>query len=153
MVRIFFSLLLALSQLSSTASAAGVLATSPSWLLGAWKFSGYIYQNELKPPLNPKLILIFEFFPDSTSKLFWTRQDEPGFCERRGLFSVVDDMLTDEIVWVNPNNNIECSRDPDMQLGKKATNEVRYLDNKLHLYLSLAGEPFIYVFERAPADN
>ncbi|GIL17751.1 MAG: hypothetical protein BroJett040_15020 [Oligoflexia bacterium] len=133
-----------------------VLAISPTeedQILGTWKNIGFIYQGEFRLPLNPNLILLFEFHADGTNEIFWARQNEPGFCERKGKYSIIDHRLEDEVVWINPDNNIECSQDPDMRLGRKASNEIRFKDGKFHLYLSLAGDPFIYVFDRLPTDD
>lgn len=54
----------------------------------------------------------------------------------------------DEVVWVNPKNSMDCGQDPDMQMGKKSTNAIFLKEEKFHLEIGLAGEPFTYVFER-----
>jgi len=43
---------------------------------------------------------------------------------------------------------MDCGQDPDMQMGKKSTNAIFLKEEKFHLEIGLAGEPFTYVFER-----
>ncbi len=119
-----------------------------SSLHGKWKFTKFIYQGQEHPPLNPNLQLYFEFYKTGTNRLWWYRSDERGFCERIGIYSYQEDKLTDEIVWVNPQNNFDCSKDPDMQMGRKSTTLVEILDYQLRIHMSLAGEPFIYIWEK-----
>ena len=145
-----FSVLFPLSSMAGFAPAIGRTFSErdSSWMVGAWKFSGYIYHNEFKLPLNPHLILVFQFFADGTNDLAWRRDEEPGFCERKGTFSLDGDFLNEEVTWINPENDVSCSQDPEMVLGRKTNDEIHLVDGKIQLYLSLSGEPFIYVFER-----
>lgn len=116
--------------------------------MGKWHFIGFIYHGQFRLPLTPNLFLTFTFQNDGTSILFWNRTGEPGFCERKGRFSIEQENLVDEVVWVNPKNSIDCGQDPDMQMGKKSTNAISLKEEKFHLEIGLAGEPFTYVFER-----
>jgi len=54
---------------------------------------------------------------------------------------------------VNPANDISCGQDPDMQLGKKSINPISIVESNFHLDVGLAGEPFVYVFERLPSED
>lgn len=117
-------------------------------MIGSWKFIGFEYRGDFHPPINPKLVLLFRFFADGTDDLFWTRIDEPGFCERKGIYSVSEKILTDKVTWLNPENAMDCSKDPDMQVGRETHNEVDMKDGKFRLILSLGDEPFVYVWER-----
>ena len=121
-------------------------------LLGEWKYSGFIYEKIIYPPPNPDLYLSFTFKAESSVRLFWKRQDEDFFCERVALFSVSDtSILSQNIIWVNPDNHSSCSSDPDMQLGRKTDNYVEIVNKELHLFLELDGKPFIYILTKVPA--
>lgn len=121
-----------------------------TWLLGKWKFIGFIYQNVLHPPITPNLLLTFQFEEDGTSTLYWERTGEPGFCERKGKYSLEHNQLIDEVTWLNPKNAPDCGQDPDMRIGKKSINAYSQQDGHFHLEIGLAGEPLTYVFERLP---
>ena len=145
------ALILSLLLCSMTVVAQGGPANSvPSWILGNWKFIGYIYHDSFNPPLNPDLELIFRYSADGTDDLYWDRKGETGFCERHGNFSVAGNTYNDEVTWTNPKNNIDCAQDPDMQVGKKTSTNIQIVKGQLQLNLGLAGEPFIYVFEATP---
>jgi hypothetical protein len=117
-------------------------------IVGSWKFMGFFYQGKLHPPLNPDLVLIFQFRPDGTDTIYWTRLNEKGFCERRGKYKIEDTFLTDEVTWVNPDNDRSCGQDPDMQVGKITRNSFAIKNDQFLLDLGLSGESFIYVFDR-----
>ena len=117
-------------------------------IIGRWKFTEYIYNGQTLPLPNPKLQLFFEFNQTGSNRLWWTRDNEPGFCERIGLYNFDGDTLEDQVVWVNPNNHIECAKHEDMIMGQIAKNKVTIIGNKLHLHLALKGEPFVYVWEK-----
>ncbi len=119
----------------------------PPWIFGNWKFIGFFYQNQFKAPLNPNLNIIFHFESDGTDYLYWNRTGEPGFCERKGHFSISGTNYNDEVLWTNPHNAIDCSQDPDMQVGKKTSTEIELIDGKIRLNLGLGDEPFYYIFE------
>lgn len=142
--------LLILFQHFTFATAEAIGTTAPDWLIGNWHFIGYIYQGNFRPPLNPNLNIIFRFESDGTDYLFWNRQAENGFCERRGQFSVENGALNDEVLWTNPNNFVDCSQDPDMQIGKKTSTPIVLVNGQIQLNLGLAGDPFFYVFEPIP---
>jgi len=125
-------------------------ATNSEDLIGHWQYTQYIYQGRTHPRPNPKLLLYFDFHKTGSNRIWWTRTNEDGFCERVGSYTYNTDRceFTDEVVWVNPNNNRECASDPDMQMGNIATSRLEKKDENLHLYFTLKGEPFIYVFEQ-----
>ena len=122
-------------------------------LEGKWQFFKYIYQDKIHPPMNPDLILQFEFFGNGQNRLYWTRKGQTNFCERRGVYIYNQCQLMDQVVWVNPENGPGCSRDQDMVVGRRTTTRVDFNDDLLHLYLRLGDEPFIYVWKRVESDE
>ncbi|MCB9025249.1 MAG: hypothetical protein H6625_02955 [Bdellovibrionaceae bacterium] len=117
-------------------------------ILGRWKFVEYIYEGQKLPIPNRNLNLLFEFHETKSNRLWWFRDNEPGFCERIGLYTYENETLTDNVVWVNPDNHVECSQHPDMRMGQIAKNKVTFENGKLYLHLSLKGQPLIYVWEK-----
>lgn len=123
-------------------------------LWGEWQYSGFIYEDKIYPLPNPNLYLSFTFREDNLVRLYWKRTDESFFCERLAQFSVSNtSMLSQTIVWVNPNNHSSCSVDPDMQLGRVTENYVDFSDNNLRLFLELNGKPFIYILKNVSSSR
>jgi hypothetical protein len=141
-----FAALLVFSFLS-LASAVPLRIDLSSQLWGRWQFTGYIYGGEFQPPPNPNLVLTFEFLEDGTNILKWYRKNEKGFCERKGKYSYDGEKLSEEIVWVNPDNSFECWRDPDMMLGRKQITPIKREENHLKMVLPLADETLLYIWE------
>ena len=122
-------------------------------ILGKWFFYKKIYQNiEMPEPPEATLRLFFEFFPDGTDHLYWTHVGENDICERKGKYRLTNNStgftLSDEILWVNPKNSGECSRDPDMQVGRKTNTPASFMGNDFALHLDLGGDPLIYVWKK-----
>lgn len=115
---------------------------------GRWKFAKMRYQDQLLDPPNPDLHIFFEFWGDGSDRLSWSRVGEKGFCDRRGKFAVGADRFTEVITWVNPANNPECGRDPDMQLGRETTNVYRIAEGRLEIDGNLGDETLTYIWER-----
>ncbi len=119
-----------------------------SSLWGKWRFIGYIYLGQFQEPPNPYLVLTFEFLQDGTDTLHWHRINEDGFCERRGNYSYDGQELVDTITWIHPGNAFECSRDPDMVLGKTQVTPLRNDEDRLYMDLPLSDEILTYVWEK-----
>ena len=117
-------LLLFISVNTSLADISQEVFTSP--ILGKWKFTEYIYEGKSLPLPNPHLNLFFEFNETGSDRLWWYRNNEDGFCERIGVYKYENEILEDQVVWVNPDNHLECAQHQDMKLGQNAK-------NKLHL--------------------
>jgi hypothetical protein len=116
-----------------------------SQLLGSWQYVGFIYQAHRYPMPNPELHLTFTFQDDQFVKLYWDREDQPGFCERIARYSLQNNSLYQEITWVNPENLPECQSDPDMQLGKKSVTPIELVGTELHLLFDVNGSEFRYI--------
>ena len=141
-ILIFF--LLSLLKLSGPCFAQTDSPSQP--FIGDWKWVLMHYQNHFLPPPNPNLILTYHFYPDGTDRLFWTYKNDLGvFCERKGNFTIDDGNIVDTIYWVNPDNAIECSRDPDMQLGKTTITPAKIIEGQLHLFLQFGNNHSLYL--------
>lgn len=123
-----------------------VKTSAPEALIGKWKAIGYFYQNEFIQPPDPQLTLTFEFLEDGTDILFWQMKGNKSFCERKGKWSVKDETLYDEIIWINPENGMDCSGDPDMELGRINESHFWRHDGQLFVEIPLADEFLIYVW-------
>ena len=121
-------------------------------IVGRWQFTEFIYEGQRRPRPNQKLKLYFEYFSTGLSHLWWTRENESGFCERTGFYSYDNCEIKDEVVWVNPKNAIECGKDPDMHLGNKTLTRLERMGQELHLHVGLGGSPLIYILS-PPEEN
>lgn len=138
-------ILLLVTLLAATAVQAG----SP--IDGSWKFVKMRYHDQLMDPPNPDLNIFFEFFDDGTDRLSWWRVGEPGFCERRGAFTAGAALFIDLITWVNPANNSDCSRDPDMWSGRETSSVYRRRAQFLEIDANLGNESLTYIWEKQTA--
>ncbi|MGZ3723117.1 MAG: hypothetical protein ACXVA9_09315 [Bdellovibrionales bacterium] len=117
-------------------------------ILGDWHYDGFFYQNHRYPNPNPELKLVFTFSADHTERLYWKRDSETGFCERKGTWEFQDDVLKQTVTWLNPDNDDSCSNDPDMQIGKATQNLIQIHETQLDLHMDLNGQDFIYILIR-----
>ena len=113
---------------------------------GTWQFFGMRYQGKFSPAPNPDLVLRFQFLPDGTDVLSWSRKNEIGSCERKAHYRVIKNILQEEVFWVNPGNLPECNDDPDMRLGKKSETPARVVGQTLEIELHLDNEPLTYLW-------
>ena len=116
-------------------------------ILGHWKFTEMIYRGERVPLPNPDLNLNWTFFKNGTERLYWDRGGTSGFCERFSYYNVAANVLVLETYFLNPRNASDCSKDPDMQMGKKSKIKIEALKNELHFYFQLGEEELIYVLK------
>jgi len=124
---------------------AGPVHASP--LLGVWQYDGFVYQGQVYPIPNPNLFLTFTF-TDQISRLYWRRINEPGHCERRAEYRVENNILHQRVTWVDPDNNSDCGRDPDMLPGSETQVQFDTDGEVLRLHFEIRGEPFIYLLKR-----
>ena len=116
-------------------------------IVGTWHFYQVLYQGTKRPPFNPNLQLYFQFNDAGESRIFYYRTNERGFCERKGHYYLDEDTLVDKVTWVNPRNGVGCGQDPDMRLGNETRTQIDFVDGDFHLFLSLSGEPLIYIWQ------
>ena len=117
-------------------------------LLYTFQYDGFFYDGHRYPNPNPNLILRFTFRTDGISHLKWFRTDEPGWCERKADYQGRKDTLYQKVIWLNPANRADCSRDPDMQLNKETESRFSVENDELHLFFDLNGKEFIYILRR-----
>lgn len=104
---------------------------------GRWLWTGMLVEGQIKPPPNPALKIFYEFRPDGTATLKWSRDNEPGFCERRSTYFVREQLIFEKIEWIHPDNAGECSRDPDMQLGREVQTPFSMDGGDLVIFMNL----------------
>lgn len=121
----------------------GLVPAHASPLLGTWQYDGFTYEGRPYPNPNPNLFLTFTF-TDAGSRLYWRRLNEPGFCERIAEYQVNGNTLYQKVTWVNPDNNSDCGRDPDMLLGSETETPFQTDGDELLLLFEVRGQPFIY---------
>jgi hypothetical protein len=139
------ALMLTLALLGSPAFAA-----TQTDVLGVWQYDGFFYQNHRYPNPNPELKLTFTFLDDKTAQLYWKRDNEDGFCERKGTFEVQNDVLKQTVTWLNPANDASCAKDPDMQMPRTTENKFAVDKGELSLHMDLDGKDFIYILKKLP---
>lgn len=113
-------------------------------LQGAWKLSAMEYKGQNLPLPNPDLFLTWTFYANGTERLYWDRGGEE-FCERFAHFSVADGYLKEVTFALNPKNSIECSRDPDMQMGKETLTQIQILEKQLRLLIPMGEDELVYI--------
>ncbi|MCX7675700.1 MAG: hypothetical protein N2Z70_07720, partial [Bdellovibrionaceae bacterium] len=118
-------------------------------IYGSWQWSHLLYNGQELPRPNPKLRIQFDFNAGGTSRLYWEREGQTGFCERLAQFSIQGDTLVEMITWVNPNNAAECARDPDMQAGRMSRTPFTFdAQGRLMIRVYVADWDVWYVWER-----
>jgi hypothetical protein len=122
-------------------------AIQTSDVIGTWRYVSYLYHGQINPLPNPDLELLFKFDTKGIMTISWTRKNDTGFCEAESSFQIVNNQLISQVTKTNPKNTIECSMDPDMQVGKKSTDPIELRDNQLFLNIGLSGEDFYYIFD------
>lgn len=117
-------------------------------LVGTWHYAGFQYEGQFYTNPNPRLHVEFTFDPDNTYTYRWYREDEPGFCELRGIYSLQGDTLWQRSTWLNPQNGVACGTDPDMKVDRESTTRITLTQSELWLNLELNGKEFIYMLRR-----
>ncbi len=117
-------------------------------LIGEWNYIGYIYldQTYIKP--NPDLNVNFQFMDQNRLLITWTRTLDKVFCQSLSHYNTENDILTQEVYLLNEANSFECSKDPDMQLGRKTAVPIQIENNYLKLKLNLGENDLIYILQK-----
>lgn len=143
MKKFFFLLLLLFTPVFAQAS-----------IVGHWFYYEKIYRGQLMPePPESTLRLHFRFSATGESQLTWWHEGSPEFCERKGSYSVENNLLIDTVIWLNPANSHECSADPDMQLGRVTKTPISFEGPDLFLHLHIGDDPLIYVWKRLDPED
>ena len=129
------------------------IAHAKDALEGEWKFVEIIMDDVHYPPPNPDLDLRFTFDGEKISRLYWTRADEVGFCDRLAIYSYGNEQLYQKIVWVNPHNDLKCAQDQDMQLGGESEIRAVRKNNQLFVDVQFGDKYVVYVFNKVSNIN
>jgi hypothetical protein len=132
-------------MISAIASAVALAASLN--VVGNWQYDGFYYQEHRYENPNSNLVLVFTFNADGTERLFWSRTDEKGFCERKGTYTIEGDKLIQQTTWLNPDNDSSCSSDPDMQPNRTTETVIDMNDGNLNIHMDLNGAPFLYILK------
>lgn len=110
-------------------------------LVGGWRFYKKVYQG-IEMPEGPgaTLRMFYEFNEAGESYLYWWHEGDTDHCGRKGRYSTEAGFLVEEVVWVDPENTYGCSRDPDMQLGRRTRTPYYFRDGDFALQFSLGDE-------------
>lgn len=123
-------------------------ASTPS-LFGRWLYVGFSYEGQTYPPLDPDLVLHFEFTPDGLSHLEWSWKNSLiSTCSRRAVYAHDKNTIDQWVVWSNPQNASECNKDPDMKIGSRSQTPYSIRGNSLYLELSLDSKPLFYILKK-----
>lgn len=103
------------------------------------------------PLPNPALKIHFQFDAGGTNTLTYHHDGESGFCDRKARYSFQSNTLTQEVIWVNPDNADWCSQDTDMQMGRVSFTPAWIEQGQLHLKFQMGEEEIIYVWDHQPS--
>lgn len=139
---------LALLFLLAPFASAGVNpGTEP--VVGHWFFYKKLYQGQEMPePPGATLRMHFEFLEGGESLLYWWHEGEGDHCKRKGKYYVEDGHIVDEVTWVDPENTMHCSQDPDMHLGRKTRTPYYFYGQDLALRFHLGDEPLDLIWKK-----
>lgn len=119
-----------------------------SQLIGLWMYTGLIFHGQPAVKPSPELVIYYQFTNQTENTLFYFRQGDRGFCERKALYSATDRTISQKITEVNQSNSEVCSQDPDMQMGRLATTHFEIINDQLYLYLNLGDDELVYVWTK-----
>ncbi len=115
---------------------------------GCWKLESVKWQNKIRPPFNPNLQLYFIFYKNNTLRVYWNFKNDPEtFCERISSYSFDGEVLDETVLWLHPDNSPECSKDPDMHVGRNMLTPLSVTSEKLTLHLNFSGDPLDYIYK------
>jgi hypothetical protein len=125
---------------------------TPPVIVGHWLFYMKVYQGQEMPePPQASLQMHFDFTAAGESTLSWRHTVDTDHCLRKAIYRIVGSVLEEEVVWLDPENTMDCSSDPDMQLGKKSRTPFYFRGNDLAIQFQINGEPLDMVWKRIPA--
>ncbi len=116
---------------------------------GHWFYYKKVYRGQEMPEgPDATLRMHYEFDANGDSHLYWWHEGQDDHCRRRGRFSLEDNQIVDEVVWLDPNNTPFCSQDPDMRLGRKTRTPYYFYGNDLALGFNLGDEKLDLIWKR-----
>ncbi|MFN7905883.1 MAG: hypothetical protein ACK5P5_11940 [Pseudobdellovibrionaceae bacterium] len=143
--------------IGSAAKASSIATPGIQNLIGRWHFTKIIYEGQEMEMPNPDLKLSMTFFDNQSLRLFWHRGNMMEFCESFSTWSLEEKnsetRLTLNTFAVNPNNQSDCAKDPDMQIGTKPSVLIWVDSGSLMMSIMLSDQNLIYVFEQTPKES
>lgn len=119
-----------------------------SQLIGLWIYSGLIFHGVPIEKPSPELVIYFQFTSQTENSLFYFRQEQRGFCERKADYTIKGNYLAQTVKSADEENADVCSSDPDMQIGRYSMTRFEIVNDQLYLYLSLGDDELIYVWSK-----
>ena len=115
---------------------------------GCWKLESVKWQNKIRPPFNPNLQLYFILYKNDTLRVYWNFKNDPDtFCERVSRYNYDGEILDETVMWLHPENSPECSKDPDMHVGRNMLTPLSVENDKLTLHLTFSGDNLDYIYK------
>ena len=119
-----------------------------SAIVGSWIFTGMLISGEWSPPINPNLVMKFEFYEDGINRLNYYRKDEQGTCDRKALYDYDGETLYQRVTWVSKENDSRCFEDPDMQLGSETKTNATLKGSQIFMEVQVGDEVIIYIWDK-----
>ena len=118
-------------------------------IVGRWQFYKKIYHGQ-EMPEGPEatLRLFYEFSPNGESHLWWWHEGDRDHCSRKGYYQIKDGFLEERVFWVDPQNSIDCSSDPDMQPHRFTRTPIFFLGEDFALQFHLGEDELDLVWKR-----
>lgn len=117
--------------------------------VGLWQAVGYFYNDDFVPALDTSFVISYEFFDNGENIMMWERKNTSHLCRRKGKWEVTEkNWISDEVVWLDPKNSMDCGSDTDMQIGKKTFTEFVRCENYLFTKYPFVNEYLIYAWEK-----
>jgi hypothetical protein len=119
-----------------------------SAIVGTWLFTGMLISGVWTPPMNPNLVMKFEFYEDGVNRLNYFRKDEPGVCDRKALYDYDGEILYQNVTWVSKENDSRCFEDPDMQMGAETQTHVTMQGSQIFMEVQVGDEVVVYIWDK-----
>lgn len=120
-------------------------------IVGHWGYSHALYKGQVQPKRDPDMFLNYQFDLNGNSILSWHNLRTGLFCLRYGKFSLVDGIIHDKVVNLDPDNSLTCAEDPDMRLNTETATPYSFNGDQLLLHLSIGSDPFVFVWTKESA--
>ncbi len=119
-------------------------------LVGTWQYYKILYKGQMMAPLDPDLIMTYQFDDSDLNTIKYQRLNQEGFCERTAQWSMdpLNEQLHQTVVAVNPGNRGDCQKDPDMQLDHESWTPIKVVNNELYLSMPLADEELVLIWKK-----
>lgn len=112
-------------------------------LNGAWTNTGLLVRGQREDLPDPKLRVVSVFLETGINHVFAWRDDRPGFCGWRALWSYDPDTksLSQQIIAMDSRSAAECAKDPVFRPGRTVVQPLTFVNGELRLLTTREGEP------------